>query len=117
MSEFRVRYPYGGKRLSLFTPHGQEWSKGNRRVLQVDLPCHSVHEARFVREPMRLNVVMEAPIRAMNAILEKHPSARARVDNGWLHLYALGAAGHVIHRYAGGLTWEPAAPMNAELAA
>ena len=70
-----------------------------------------------MHEPMRLNVVIEAPIEAMNAILAKHASVRALVDNGWLHLYALGDAGHVTHRYAGGLTWEPVAPMNAELAA
>jgi uncharacterized protein YbcC (UPF0753/DUF2309 family) len=92
--------------------------EGNSGDLRVGLPWQSVHDGeRLVHEPMRLNVVIEAPIEAMNAILAKHASVRALVDNGWLHLYALGDAGHVTHRYAGGLTWEPVAPMYAELAA
>ena len=92
--------------------------EGNGGDLRVGLPWQSVHDGeRLVHEPMRLNVVIAAPVEAMNAILEKHPSVRALVDNGWLHLYALGDAGHVTLRYAGGLTWEPVVPTNAELAA
>jgi uncharacterized protein YbcC (UPF0753/DUF2309 family)/NADH:ubiquinone oxidoreductase subunit 5 (subunit L)/multisubunit Na+/H+ antiporter MnhA subunit len=92
--------------------------EGNGGDLRVGLPWQSVHDGeRLVHEPMRLNVVIEAPIEAMNAILAKHPSVRALVDNGWLHLYALGEAGHVTQRYAGGLTWEPVAGESAELAA
>ena len=92
--------------------------EGNGGDLRVGLPWQSVHDGtRFVHEPLRLNVVIEAPIEAMNAILEKHPGVRALVDNGWLHLYALGAAGAVTHRYAGQLAWEPVAPSLLELAA
>ena len=92
--------------------------EGNGGDLRVGLPWQSVHDGhRLVHEPMRLNVVIEAPVAAMNAVLEKHPSVRALVDNGWLHLYALGDAGHVTHRYAGGLVWEPVARPEAELAA
>jgi len=92
--------------------------EGNGGDLRVGLPWQSVHDGeRFVHEPLRLNVVIEAPVEAINAVLEKHPSVRALVDNGWLHLYALGDAGHVTHRYARGLTWEPVAKANAELAA
>lgn len=92
--------------------------EGNGGDLRVGLPWQSVHDGtRFVHEPLRLNVVIEAPIEAMNAILEKHPGVRALVDNGWLHLYALGAAGAVTHRYAGQLAWEPVASSRLELAA
>jgi hypothetical protein len=92
--------------------------EGNGGDLRVGLPWQSVHDGeRFVHEPMRLTVVIEAPLEAMNVILQKHPSVRALVDNGWLHLYALGDAGHVTHRYMGGLAWEPVAPVDAELAA
>jgi uncharacterized protein YbcC (UPF0753/DUF2309 family) len=84
----------------------------------VGLPWQSVHDGdRFVHEPVRLDVVIEAPLEAMNGILEKHPSVRALVDNGWLRLHALGDAGQVTHRYVGGLVWEPVNGAPAELAA
>ena len=92
--------------------------EGNGGDLRVGLPWQSVHDGeRLVHEPMRLNVVIEAPIAALNAILAKHASVRALVDNGWLHLYALGDAGAVTHRYVGALRWEPIEPTTTELAA
>jgi uncharacterized protein YbcC (UPF0753/DUF2309 family)/NADH:ubiquinone oxidoreductase subunit 5 (subunit L)/multisubunit Na+/H+ antiporter MnhA subunit len=92
--------------------------EGNGGDLRVGLPWQSVHDGeRFVHEPMRLCVVIEAPIDAMNRILEKHPPVRALADNGWLHLYALDDAGQVTHRYAGALAWEPVAPLDVEVAA
>jgi uncharacterized protein YbcC (UPF0753/DUF2309 family)/NADH:ubiquinone oxidoreductase subunit 5 (subunit L)/multisubunit Na+/H+ antiporter MnhA subunit len=84
--------------------------EGNGGDLRVGLPMQSIHDGkRFVHEPMRLNVLIEAPIEALNGILEKHPSVKALVDNGWLHLYALDDEGVVSHRYAGDLKWEPMA--------
>jgi len=81
--------------------------EGNGGDLRTGLSWQSVHDGeRFVHEPMRLNVVIEAPIEAMNAILEKHPGVRALVDNGWLHLYALGETGTLTQRYRGDLRWE-----------
>ena len=92
--------------------------EGNGGDLRVGLPWQSVHDGeRFVHEPMRLNVVIEAPIAAMNAILAKHPSVRALLDNGWLHLYALGNAGAVSHRYVGDLAWESLDPAGQRAAA
>ena len=55
---------------------------------------------------MRLHVVIEAPIAAMNAIIAKHALVRALLDNGWVHLYSLSDAGDVSHRYVGELAWE-----------
>jgi uncharacterized protein YbcC (UPF0753/DUF2309 family) len=92
--------------------------EGNGGDLRVGLPWQSVHDGeRLVHEPLRLSVVVEAPLEAMNKILEKHPSVRALVDNGWLHLFALGDAGVVTYRYASGLEWEPVTQPRAELAA
>jgi uncharacterized protein YbcC (UPF0753/DUF2309 family)/NADH:ubiquinone oxidoreductase subunit 5 (subunit L)/multisubunit Na+/H+ antiporter MnhA subunit len=80
--------------------------EGNGGDLRTGLPWQSVHDGRnLVHEPLRLNVLIEAPVEAMNGVLVKHPSVRALVDNGWLHLYALGDEGQVTHRYTGGLTW------------
>ena len=92
--------------------------EGNGGDLRVGLPWQSVHDGeRLVHEPMRLNVVIEAPIAAMNAIIAKHALVRTLLDNGWLHLYALGDEGAVTHRYIGGLKWEFLESMKTGLAA
>jgi uncharacterized protein YbcC (UPF0753/DUF2309 family) len=73
----------------------------------VGLPLQSVHDGRhFVHEPLRLNVIIEAPVGAINAVIAKHPTVRDMVDHRWLHLFALSERGIVTHRYRGGLEWE-----------
>ncbi len=92
--------------------------EGNGGDLRVGLPWQSLHDGeRLVHEPLRLSVLIEAPIEAMNAVLRKHPSVRALVDNGWLHLFALGDAGVVTRRYVGQLGWEQIPDAGAALAA
>jgi uncharacterized protein YbcC (UPF0753/DUF2309 family) len=82
--------------------------EGNAGDLRVGLPWQSVHDGqRLQHEPLRLNVFIEAPIEAMNAIIAKHESVRHLVDNGWLHLFALDSQGRVQSRYEGNLTWAP----------
>ncbi len=81
--------------------------EGNGGDLRVGLPWQSVHDGEnFVHEPVRLNVVIEAPIPAMNGVLEKHESVRELLDNGWLNLLAMDDKGRVSHRYAGNLEWQ-----------
>jgi len=80
--------------------------EGNGGDLRVGLPWQSVHDGeRLVHEPARLNVVIEAPVPAMNAVLERHEAVRQLLDNGWLNLFAMDDKGGVCHRYAGGLEW------------
>lgn len=75
--------------------------------LRVGLPMQSVHDGKnYQHEPLRLNVIIEAPIEAMNDILKKHSSVRDLCDNGWLHLLAMSEDGSVSHRYAGNLNWQ-----------
>ena len=82
--------------------------EGNGGDLRVGLPLQSVHNGeRLVHEPMRLAVVIEAPTAAMNDVLAKHPSVRALVDHGWLHLFAMNSEGVVDLQYAGDLQWRP----------
>jgi uncharacterized protein YbcC (UPF0753/DUF2309 family) len=81
--------------------------EGNSGDLKVGLPLQSVHDgARFVHEPMRLNVFIAAPIGAINNVIAKHASVRELVDNHWLHLFVIDDAGAASHRYKGGLAWE-----------
>jgi hypothetical protein len=73
----------------------------------VGLPIQSIHDGEnYQHEPVKLNVIIEAPIAAMSAILEKHASVRNLCDNGWLHLLAMNPQGEVAHRYVGDLKWE-----------
>ncbi|XLS27941.1 YbcC family protein [Flavobacteriaceae bacterium M23B6Z8] len=75
--------------------------------LRVGLPIQAVHDGEnFQHEPQRLQVVIEAPIEAMNNILKKHQSVKDLCDNGWIYLMALNEEGKVSHRYTGNLEWE-----------
>ncbi|NWG22462.1 MAG: DUF2309 domain-containing protein [Chloroflexi bacterium] len=81
--------------------------EGNSGDLRVGLPWQSVHDGEnYVHEPMRLHVMIEAPIEAMTAIIARHEQVRQLLDNGWLYLFALDADGKVAYRYAGGLRWD-----------
>jgi uncharacterized protein YbcC (UPF0753/DUF2309 family) len=92
--------------------------EGNGGDLRTGLPLQSVHDGeRFVHEPLRLNVVIEAPREAMNAVIAKHAAVRELLDNGWLHLWAIDETGAVSHRYAGGLAWAPVAELPTQRAA
>jgi len=82
--------------------------EGNGGDLRVGLPWQSVHDGEnYQHEPVRLNVMIEAPRDAMTDVLAAHDDVRALCDNGWLHLLSMDDAGHITHRYAGDLTWEP----------
>jgi uncharacterized protein YbcC (UPF0753/DUF2309 family) len=75
--------------------------------LRVGLPWQAIHDGEnFQHEPVRLNVIIEAPISAMNSILEKHSSVKDLCDNGWINLLAMDETGTVSHRYSGELGWE-----------
>ena len=61
--------------------------EGNGGDLRVGLPYQSVHDGlRFVHDPLRLSVYIEAPQNALEAIIAKHQVVRELVDNEWLYL-------------------------------
>jgi len=75
--------------------------------LRVGLPIQSIHDGeQYQHEPLRLSVIIEAPIEAMNRILEKHEGVKDLCDNGWIYLMAMDETGKVSYRYAGNLKWE-----------
>ncbi|MFY7958797.1 MAG: YbcC family protein, partial [Elsteraceae bacterium] len=81
--------------------------EGNGGDLKVGLPMQSVHDgARFVHEPLRLNVFIEAPQAEIDRVLEKHGSVRDLVENGWLHLFRIAEDGSIL-RHAGARAWLP----------
>ncbi|MFV9506014.1 MAG: YbcC family protein [Oscillochloridaceae bacterium umkhey_bin13] len=81
--------------------------EGNSGDLRVGLPWQSVHDGeRYIHEPTRLHVLIEAPIEAMTAIIARHEVVQQLLDHGWLKLFALDANGKVSHTYAGKLRWQ-----------
>jgi uncharacterized protein YbcC (UPF0753/DUF2309 family) len=82
--------------------------EGNAGDLKTGLPWQSVHDGkRFIHEPLRLNVVIEAPEAAINDVIAAHANVRELVDNDWLWLFRIDDAGN-LHRYTGKLGWEAA---------
>jgi uncharacterized protein YbcC (UPF0753/DUF2309 family) len=81
--------------------------EGNAGDLKAGLPWQSVHDGvRFIHEPVRLSVYVEAPLDAITAVIAESETVRNLVDNRWLHLFAMSDEGRVSHRYVRDLTWE-----------
>jgi uncharacterized protein YbcC (UPF0753/DUF2309 family) len=80
--------------------------EGNGGDLRSGLSWQSVHDGeRLIHEPLRLSVVIDAPIEAINAIITRHESVRQLVDHGWIHLFAMTDRSDHLQRYCGELQW------------
>ncbi|WP_207421538.1 YbcC family protein [Desertivirga brevis] len=81
--------------------------EGSSGDLRIGLPWQSVHDGqKYQHEPSRLNVIIEAPVEAVNNVLKKHESVRQLCDNQWIHLLTLNKVGKISKRYTGNYTWE-----------
>ena len=96
----------GGNKLLHNVTGGMGVLEGNGGALRAGLPWQSIHDGeRFMHEPVRLSVCIEAPREAMTDILKRHDGVRALFDNRWLTLFAMDAQGRLAWRYAGDLQW------------
>ena len=79
--------------------------EGNGGDLRIGLSQQSLHDGkRWVHEPLRLTVVIDAPRRSINAVINQHAVVKQLVDHGWLHLWRWEGAD--LMRYDQGV-WEP----------
>lgn len=86
---------------------------GNGGDLQTGLPLQSVHDGRrWIHEPLRLHVLLEAPRDRIDAVLAKHEGVRELVDHGWLLLFAIEEDGAAILRRLPGAGWERTSPPS-----
>lgn len=98
------RYGSGNKVLHNVTA-GLGVVEGNAGDLRVGLPWQSIHDGhRFMHEPRRLAVYVEAPTDRIMAVLNAHPAVRQLFDHGWIHLVAI--EGATVKRYAPA-AWQP----------
>ncbi|AEB85325.1 YbcC family protein [Alicycliphilus denitrificans] len=85
--------------------------EGNGGDLRIGLSRQSLHDdQRWVHEPLRLTVIIDAPQAAIDAVIAKHAVVRQLLDNGWLHLWRFHKSGFL--RYAQG-AWSPLLLTNA----
>lgn len=62
--------------------------EGNGGDLRIGLSRQSVHDGRrWMHEPLRLTVVIDAPREAIERVIAKHRVVRQLLDHGWLHLW------------------------------
>ena len=79
--------------------------EGNGGDLRIGLSKQSLHNGdRWVHEPLRLTVVIDAPSHAIERVISNHAAVRQLVDNGWLHLWRFDA--DTLLRYEGH-GWRP----------
>jgi len=87
----KVLHNIVGARIGVF--------EGNGGDLRIGLPMQSVHDGRrFVHEPLRLSVFIEAPRPAIDAVIAKHGLVRQLVENRWLHLFQFDPHEGTVHR-------------------
>ncbi len=76
--------------------------QGNGSDLQPGLPLQSVHDGeKWMHEPLRLNVFIEASCADIEAVIAAQASVRELVQNGWVNLFALEPGGKKVWRFVG----------------
>jgi uncharacterized protein len=81
--------------------------EGNGGDLRIGLSRQSLHDGeRWVHEPVRLTVIIDAPQQAIDRVIQKHEVLQQLLNNGWLHLWRFDAGR--MQRYEAG-TWQPVA--------
>jgi Uncharacterized protein conserved in bacteria len=81
--------------------------EGNGGDLRVGLPLQSLHNGeKWVHEPLRLNVFLEAPIAEIDRIIAKHELVRELVENRWLFVFQIDDERGGIHLRTADKQWQ-----------
>lgn len=90
---------------------------GNENDLRHGLPMQSVHDGeKLIHEPLRLHACIAADTEVLDAILERQEHVRHLVENGWVHLIALGADGKLWARRQADGSWKQSASRAQQVA-
>ncbi len=86
--------------------------EGNGGDLRIGLALQSLHDGRrWVHEPLRLSVFIQAPREAMDRVIAGNDTVRRLVENEWLYLFQIDDDGAVRRRYPDG-RWQPWNPRG-----
>jgi hypothetical protein len=91
--------------------------QGNGGDLVTGLPLQSLMSAddEPYHQPLRLSVVVHAPVDRATGVLAEHEGLRELLDNGWLSLTVVDPQqDHRAFRYEGDLAWAPIDDPTAE---
>ncbi len=67
--------------------------EGNGGDLRTGLPLQSLHDgAKWMHEPLRLQVFVDAPRERIDTVLERSPNVRMLAANNWIHLMSMEGA-------------------------
>lgn len=83
--------------------------QGNGGDLKMGLPLQSLNETdnKMYHQPLRLSVLIQAPIARLTDILARNENLKNLLDNEWIHLMAIDPLNeNKIRRYEGNLNWE-----------
>lgn len=77
--------------------------EGNGGDLRIGLSLQSLHDGkRWMHEPLRLSVFIQAPADAIADVIATHETVRELVDHEWLFIHQIGHAGDPVYRYQSG---------------
>lgn len=80
--------------------------EGNGGDLRIGLSRQSLHDGeRWVHEPLRLTVIIDAPKAAIETVIAKHAVVKDLLNNRWVHIWRFATSG--FERYSSGM-WSPA---------
>ena len=80
---------------------------GNEYDLRPGLSLQSLHDGKkLIHEPLRLHACIAADTEILDDILERQDHVRNLVENGWIHLIALGEDGKQWARRLSDGTWK-----------
>lgn len=85
--------------------------QGNGGDLKTGLPLQSLRatDNEIYHQPLRLSVMIEAPVERVTDILNRNENLRTLLDNQWIYLIVNDPSGKELktYRYTGNLQWEP----------
>ena len=80
---------------------------GAHSDFQTGLPLQTVRDgANLFHEPLRLLVIIQAPMNRISDIIQRHTILQYFFNNQWIHLVALDPATGKFHQYCPGGTWQ-----------
>jgi hypothetical protein len=87
--------------------------EGNGGDLRVGLAMQSLHDGRrWIHEPLRLNVFVEAPKEAIDDVIARHELVKNLIENEWIFFYRISEDGGAIYRRKAGQIWEEVSPRS-----
>jgi uncharacterized protein YbcC (UPF0753/DUF2309 family) len=87
--------------------------EGNGGDLRVGLAMQSLHDGRrWIHEPLRLNVFVEAPQEAIDDVIARHELVRNLIENEWISFFRISESGGHLYRRQAGQKWQEISPNS-----